>query len=177
MLLHCTESTQNWIYPMRLRVHWAQLLESQGKRPREVQIPGQVNSSPSGSCATEINRWITWVCSARFLFSLLSSPSGITEGACTLINHSSRLVTTTSGCSFSGSSLSSLFATKSLFVIGLDLFELLDVFVEVSVLLEDDEELSLLGLSVLLSLHGDGLSSDVLEGGVVVSIKNTSGIG
>lgn len=39
-------------------------------------------------------------------------------------------------------------------------------------LLESDKELSLLGLTVLFTLHGDGLGLDLLELSVLVSIKS-----
>lgn len=70
----------------------------------------------------------------------------------------------TEASSFGGLSLLGL-------VFGLDLLELSDVLVEVGVLDESDEELSLLLLAILLAFHGDGLGLDLLEGGVVVSIK------
>ena len=39
-------------------------------------------------------------------------------------------------------------------------------------LLESDEELSLLGLTVLFTLHGDCLGLDLLELSILVSIKS-----
>jgi hypothetical protein len=58
-----------------------------------------------------------------------------------------------------------------LIVLGSDLLEVVVVLLEVSVLLESDEELRLLSLAVLLTFHADGLSLDLLELGVLVSIK------
>jgi len=40
------------------------------------------------------------------------------------------------------------------------------------VLLESDKELSLLGLTVLFTLHGDCLGLDLLELSILVSIKS-----
>ena len=70
-------------------------------------------------------------------------------------------------CSLLGVSLSgSLFL-----VLSSDGLEVLVVLLEILVLLESDEELSLLGLTVLLALHGDGLGLDLLELSVLVSIQ------
>jgi hypothetical protein len=74
------------------------------------------------------------------------------------------------------SSLSSLslLGTLSLLVLSLDLLEVGNVLSEVLVLVESDKELSLLLLAVLFSLHGDGLSLNLLELSVVVSTKDTN---
>jgi len=70
-------------------------------------------------------------------------------------------------CSLLGLSL-----RRSLFlVLSSDGFEVLVVLLEILVLHESDEELSLLSLAVLLALHGDGLSLDFLELSVLVSIQ------
>ena len=58
-----------------------------------------------------------------------------------------------------------------LLVLSLDSLELSNVLVEVLVLLKSDEKLGLLLLTVLLSLHSDGLSLDLLEDSVVVSAE------
>jgi hypothetical protein len=61
-----------------------------------------------------------------------------------------------------------------LIVLSSDGFEVLVVLVEILVLGESDEELSLLGLTVLtalITLHGDGLGLDLFELSVLVSIK------
>lgn len=55
-------------------------------------------------------------------------------------------------------------------VLSLDFFEFLDVLLEVFVLGESDDELGLLLLAVLISFHGDGLSLDLNEVGVLISI-------
>jgi hypothetical protein len=68
-------------------------------------------------------------------------------------------------------SLLGLLGGLALLVGLLDLLEFLVVLFEVIALLESDEELGLLGLTVLLALHGDGLGLDLLEDGVLVSIK------
>ena len=73
-----------------------------------------------------------------------------------------------------GGCLSCSFLGLVLLVLSLDLFEAGNVGIEVSVLLKSDEKLSLLLLTVLLSLHGDGLGLDLLEGGVIVSVKDMS---
>ena len=51
-----------------------------------------------------------------------------------------------------------------------DLVELPHVLEEVGASLERDEKLGLLAVS-LLPLHSDGSGSDLLEGGILVSIK------
>ena len=82
----------------------------------------------------------------------------------------SLLYSQVTGCSFLGWCLSwDLFVTESLIVQSLDLFELLVVLSELRVLLQSDEELSLFGLGVSLSLHGDGLGLDLLVDTIVVS--------
>lgn len=58
-----------------------------------------------------------------------------------------------------------------LIVLSSDGLEVLVVLLEILVLGESDEELSLLGLAVLLTLHGDGLGLDLFELSVLVSIK------
>lgn len=58
-----------------------------------------------------------------------------------------------------------------LIVLSSDGLEVLVVLLEILVLGESDEELSLLGLAVLLTFHGDGLGLDLLELSVLVSIK------
>ena len=61
-----------------------------------------------------------------------------------------------------------------LIVLSSDGLEVLVVLIEILVLGESDEELSLLGLTVLtalLTLHGDGLGLDLFELSVLVSIK------
>jgi hypothetical protein len=58
-----------------------------------------------------------------------------------------------------------------LIVLSSDCLEVLVVGLEILVLLESDEKLSLLGLAVLLTLHGDGLGLDLNELSVLVSIK------
>ena len=56
-----------------------------------------------------------------------------------------------------------------------DLVELLHVLEEVRAALQSDEELGLLAVSVTSwALDGDGLGSDLLEGGVVVSAAQWS---
>ena len=66
---------------------------------------------------------------------------------------------------------SGLLSAGSLLVLGSDLLEVLVVLLEVGVLLKSDEKLGLLGLTVLLALHSDGLSLDFLELSVLVSIR------
>lgn len=61
----------------------------------------------------------------------------------------------------------------SLVVLSSDLLEVSVVHLEVLMLDKLDEKLSLLGLAILIALlaiHVDGLGSDVLEHGVLVSI-------
>ncbi len=67
--------------------------------------------------------------------------------------------------------LSGSFSWLVLVVLSSDLFEVVIVLLEISVLLESDKELCLLSLSVLFALHANGLSLDLLELGVLVSIK------
>lgn len=74
--------------------------------------------------------------------------------------------------SSSRSSLGLSFSGPVLFVLSFDCFEVLVVLLEIRVLLKSDKELSLLGLAVLLTLHGDGLGLDLLELSVLVSIKS-----
>lgn len=74
--------------------------------------------------------------------------------------------------SSSRSSLGLSFSGLVLFVLSFDCFEVLVVLLEILVLLKSDKELSLLGLAVLLTLHGDGLGLDLLELSVLVSIKS-----
>lgn len=73
------------------------------------------------------------------------------------------------------SSLGGLLVAECLFVLSLDLLEVGDVLVEIGMLLESDEELGLLLLAILLSIHGDGLGLDLLEDGIVVSIQKAKG--
>lgn len=78
------------------------------------------------------------------------------------------------GCSFLGWGLSDLLGAESFIVQSLDLFELLIVLSELSVLLQSDKELCLFSLGVSLSLHGDGLSLDLLVDTIVVSIDKVT---
>jgi hypothetical protein len=60
---------------------------------------------------------------------------------------------------------------SSLLILSSDLFEVLVVLGEISMLGKPDEELSFLGLSILFALHGDGLCLDLSKYTVLVSIK------
>lgn len=77
-------------------------------------------------------------------------------------------------CSLSLSSGSGgLLSTGDLVVLSSDLLEVLVVLLEVSTLGELNEKLSFLGLAllvILLAVHVDGLGSDLLEQGILVSI-------
>lgn len=61
----------------------------------------------------------------------------------------------------------------SLLILLTDFVELLHVLEEVWASLEGDEKLGLLRVSAVVGgLHSDGLGSDLLEGGIVVSTQN-----
>ena len=70
-----------------------------------------------------------------------------------------------------GGSLLGLSSTGGFLILGSDLLEVLVVLLEVGMLLKSDEKLGLLGLTVSLTLHGDGLGLDLLELSVLVSIQ------
>ena len=76
--------------------------------------------------------------------------------------------------SFSLSGRSSLLSTSGLVVLGSDLLKVVVVLLEVLVLNKLNEKLCLLGLTillVLLAIQSDGLSSDLLEFSILVSIN------
>ena len=58
---------------------------------------------------------------------------------------------------------------RSLFVFLADLVELLHVFEKVSASLQSDEKFGFLAVATVVGgLHGNGFSSDLLEGGILV---------
>ena len=76
--------------------------------------------------------------------------------------------------SFSLSGRSSLLSTSGLVVLGSDLLKVVVVLLEVLVLNKLNEKLCLLGLTILLillAIHSDGLSSDLLEFSILVTIN------